>query len=155
MNELTVDGQFLIFIVGFAEDAHARHSSNKFGFCTRSIASFIFFYLSEAPNFCFPPRFLLFSKNFKKSCRKIWSVNKNAVPLHSLSGSNRGEILGCVFMLASRNARLDLWQTANRRKTSSARTQVHWVCAQATSHSYRRQKRTIEQESLAGRTELW
>ncbi len=30
---------FIIF--GFAEDAHARHSSNKFDLCTRSTASFL------------------------------------------------------------------------------------------------------------------
>ena len=37
---------FSLFTVGFAEDAHARHSSNKFDFCTRSIASFTFHFNS-------------------------------------------------------------------------------------------------------------
>jgi len=32
---------FQIIIFGFAEDAHARHSSNKFDLCTRSTASFL------------------------------------------------------------------------------------------------------------------
>jgi len=60
---------------GFAEDAHARHSSNKFDLCTHSIASFNCqlstvnsqlstlnwcpsgFYLSERPSFTFDPLF--------------------------------------------------------------------------------------------------
>ena len=37
---------FSLFTVGFAEDAHARHSSNKFDFCTRLIASFTFHFNS-------------------------------------------------------------------------------------------------------------
>ena len=37
-----VNFKFLIFNFGFAEDAHAQHSSNKFDLCTHSIASFNF-----------------------------------------------------------------------------------------------------------------
>ena len=70
MNELTVDGQlfiFHLFIVGFAEDAHARHSSNKFGFCTRSIASFIFLSQRSTKLLFSSP----FSSFFKKLLKKL------------------------------------------------------------------------------------
>ncbi len=40
------------FLIGFAEDAHARHSSNKFDFYTRSTISFLTDTV-KLLNFCF------------------------------------------------------------------------------------------------------
>ena len=54
----------------------------------------------------------------KKSCRKVWSVLKKAVPLHSLSEREP--------------KKLDLWQTANRSyKTSSASIYINDVYGHA------------------------
>ena len=86
---------------------------------------------------CFSALFPSFFTFPEKSCVKILPLIKKVVPLHSLSGSNRGGISGCVFMLASWNGEKDGSLTdCEQNKTSSARTYgyiyvyVH-VCAQA------------------------
>ena len=69
MNELTVDGQLFIFHL-FIPSLLASPKMLTLDIVQTSLASALaqshlsFFYLSEAQNFCFPPRFPLFSKNF-------------------------------------------------------------------------------------------
>ena len=70
---------------------------------------------------------VFFAVFFEKSCPCVWSVRKKSLPLHSLSGSNRGGILGCIFLLASRRAKMDLWQTANKKKEEDKQRVPHYI----------------------------
>ena len=70
ISQIFVCSPLSFIIFGFVEDAHARHSSNKFGFCTRSIASFI----SAQRLICWI---------FEKSFSFVWWVGKNVRNLQS------------------------------------------------------------------------
>ena len=87
---------------------------------------------------------------FKKSFSKIWSVLKKVVPLHSLSGSNRGEILGCIFMLASWNGKTRSLTDCEHNRRQAARTRIYiiYMCIahKHRSHSFW-QRNTNEQWS--------
>jgi hypothetical protein len=55
-----------------------------------------------------PALIQLFCLFFEKSRHNILLLCKKAVPLHSLSGSNRGMSLGGAFVAASRMLRIAL-----------------------------------------------
>lgn len=53
-------------LIGFAEDAHARHSSNKFDLCTHSTASFLIPHSSFQRNVGLKVNFVFVQKTYLK-----------------------------------------------------------------------------------------